>query len=1082
MIGPRSSLRRKLYCFLQCITCTVCCWCIIAQASPWQGLEREGVSIMRGATEAYGKAYDCWSEIESLAVKLAEPSLKQTSRARRLNLAVSMLDSNEFSVLAKGGDDPLRVPVLVTRAGRKIDGKELGEIIRILSLVRQRYPLQHNAEARDLPLVYEALAVLHGIHGDSIQQRADACFRKALAAIEVNSRPSPEGAAAAIRLQFMLRDFKGAWTYSTLHQDLLEKADRDTRLRTLALLARAAKFLGYGDSLLSIRAQISALGGKAEQAPRPRSRFAGLSVGSRAELTLVASGVVRLLASCELRKRDRALLAFIASLSALELGEYALARELLEVDLAGLGYPWLEAAVTSRAGMACELLGDFEGALHLLKRARVLAVSSGAAAFVARLDLNEAAVLMALGKPVVAGERARGLVRSPAAPLEVRIRARILMGAALYERGRSEPERLSQALRVFHAVDRELDADAARKLPGKLELELTNSIYQANILRKQARALGGKEKTDRYRKAISLQDDAMRRAGEAGNTRLSAIAGSNLGELYLESGSYESAEKFTRWSLDRAVDSGQFETQWRCRWYLARIAEKMGRRGEAEEHLGEAVRIVESYRARILDVESKTGFMTDKLDMYRYLVRREMSGGRAARALEFAERSRARALVESMGWRFVTLADPDGSRLYRQYVSLNGRANLSGGGGTMSLLGVRGAREDFNALRERLAAVKQRLQHAALKQPLLGLLVDGAPATAAEIIAELPEDTALLEYFSLGDSLAVFLVQDEKVTVAELKVNPRKLADTVRRYLAGSAADQALSSELYKQLLSPIAARVKKSRVLIIPHGALHRLPFETLTGPGGFQVEKWTISYLQSASLLRYLRLNSVRGGAGGPSVGRKPLKLLALADPDTDYDRDGKPNKVSLVHARNEVAAFSPGFRESVVLSGIQARESVIAALSRGQDVIHFACHGEFYPARPWESTLFLAPGGEGSKTSSRDGRLKAWEIYAMDLKGNRLVTLSGCETGRNEIQGGDDPVGLATAFLHCGAGALLVSLWKVEDAATAELMSLFYDYWIRRGRDRVDALRQAKLAMLKGKYSHPRQWAAFVFVGDR
>ena len=141
-------------------------------------------------------------------------------------------------------------------------------------------------------------------------------------------------------------------------------------------------------------------------------------------------------------------------------------------------------------------------------------------------------------------------------------------------------------------MDRELDADAARKLPGKLELELTNSIYQANILRKQARALGGKEKTDRYRKAISLQDDAMRRAGEAGNTRLSAIAGSNLGELYLESGSYESAEKFTRWSLDRAVDSGQFETQWRCHWYLARIAEKMGRRGEAEEHLGEAVRIL----------------------------------------------------------------------------------------------------------------------------------------------------------------------------------------------------------------------------------------------------------------------------------------------------------------------------------------------------------------------------------------------------------------------------------------------------------------------------------------------------------
>ena len=170
--------------------------------------------------------------------------------------------------------------------------------------------------------------------------------------------------------------------------------------------------------------------------------------------------------------------------------------------------------------------------------------------------------------------------------------------------------------------------------------------------------------------------------------------------------------------------------------------------------------------------------------------------------------------------------------------------------------------------------------------------------------------------------------------------------------------------------------------------------------------------------------------------------------------------------------------------MLGGKQAKESAIAGLSQGQDVIHFACHGEFYPRNPWRSTLFLARGGKTSAgaAGSSDGMLRAWEIYSLDLKGNRLVTLSGCETGRNEIQGGDDPVGIATAFLHCGAGALLVSLWKVEDAATAELMRLFYDNWIRKGRARVDALRQAKLAMLKGKYSHPRQWAAFVFIGDR
>ena len=1040
---------------------------------------------MRAATEAYGKSNDCWSEIESLAEKLAEPSLQQTSRARRLNLAVSMLDSKEFSVLAAGGDDPLRVPVLLTRAGRKMDEKELREIIRILSLARQRYPLQEGAEARDLPLIYEALAVLHRISGDVIQHKADALFRRSLESIESKPEPSAEEAAASIRLRFLLRDFKGAWDLSRLHSELLDKLDHDSRLRNLGYLSRTAEFLGYADRLLQLKRQITELGGKAEQPPRPRSPLAGLSVGSRADMALLAGGIIRLLAACELEKRERLLLAFIASLPALELGEYALVQELLEGDTEGLGYPWLEAAASARIGSACELLGDFEGALHSLKRSREIAAGAGGSpTFTARLDLTAASVLLALGKPVEAGEKARALVRSSAAPAGIRLRARLLMGGSLYERARDEPERLGQALRVFAAVERELDAPGAKDFPGRLELSLVNSIHQANVLRKQAAAQSGSERAGLYHKAISLQDDAMRRAGKAGNYRLSAIAASNLGELYLESGKYESAKKFTLWSLERAADSGQFETEWRCHWYLARIADAMGRAEEADRRLAEAVRLVDSYRARILDVESKTGFMTDKMDLYRYIVRREMRAGRAVRALEFAERSRARALVESMGWRFVTLADSGSSGLYRQYVSLNGRESASRGGRALSVLGVGGKREDFNVLRDRMASVKKRIKAAAGKEPLLGMLVDGAPATAAEIIAELPADTALLEYFSLGDSLAVFLVQDAKVDALELKLSPGKLKDKVRAYLAGSASDPALAGELYRALLEPVASRVKKARVLVIPHGPLHRLPFETLVGPEGLQVEKWTISYLQSASLLRYLRLNSVRGGAGGPSAGKRPLKLLAFADPDTDYDRDGKPNKVRLAHARKEVAAFSPGFRESVVLSGDQAKESVIAGLCRGQDVIHFACHGEFYPARPWESKLFLAPGGSGrsAKPGSRDGLLRAWEIYSLDLKGNRLVTLSGCETGRNKVQGGDDPVGLATAFLHCGAGALLVSLWKVEDAATAELMRLFYDNWIRHGRERVDALRQAKLAMLKGKYSHPRQWAAFVFVGDR
>jgi len=246
-------------------------------------------------------------------------------------------------------------------------------------------------------------------------------------------------------------------------------------------------------------------------------------------------------------------------------------------------------------------------------------------------------------------------------------------------------------------------------LTGALELSLVNSIHRANVLRRQAAGLTGPGRETLYREAIGLQDAAMRQASEAGAHHLSAIAASNLGELYAESGRHDSAVEFTSWALKRASETGQFETEWRCHWYLARIADAQGKLAEADASLAEAARLVDSYRARILDAESKAGFMTDKLDLYRYLVRREISRGRPARALELAERSRARALVESLGWRFVTLADPDSSELYQQYVSLNGREDSARRGRALKVLGVKGKRESFDALRLRMAEVKKRI-------------------------------------------------------------------------------------------------------------------------------------------------------------------------------------------------------------------------------------------------------------------------------------------------------------------------------------------------------------------------------------
>jgi CHAT domain-containing protein len=112
--------------------------------------------------------------------------------------------------------------------------------------------------------------------------------------------------------------------------------------------------------------------------------------------------------------------------------------------------------------------------------------------------------------------------------------------------------------------------------------------------------------------------------------------------------------------------------------------------------------------------------------------------------------------------------------------------------------------------------------------------------------------------------------------------------------------------------------------------------------------------------------------------------------------------------------------------------------------------------------------------------DGKLKASEVYGLDLRQSRLIALSGCETGRGRVSAADDAVSIAAAFLHAGAPSLLVSLWKVEDRATAALMKSFYGRWIGEGKDRARALREAKLDLARGEFPHPRQWGAFVLVG--
>ena len=172
----------------------------------------------------------------------------------------------------------------------------------------------------------------------------------------------------------------------------------------------------------------------------------------------------------------------------------------------------------------------------------------------------------------------------------------------------------------------------------------------------------------------------------------------------------------------------------------------------------------------------------------------------------------------------------------------------------------------------------------------------------------------------------------------------------------------------------------------------------------------------------------------------------------------------------------------------------------------VKHFATHAELNENDPLSSAVLLV------KDAKEDGRLEVREIFGMDLKAN-LVVLSGCETGLGKLSTGDELVGLTRAFIYAGTPSVMASLWKVDDASTAQLMSNFYRNL--KTMTKVEALRQAQLALIRGSgqsellarrgvggigklgetassalpvpsslsisTSHPYFWAPFVLVGD-
>jgi CHAT domain-containing protein len=164
---------------------------------------------------------------------------------------------------------------------------------------------------------------------------------------------------------------------------------------------------------------------------------------------------------------------------------------------------------------------------------------------------------------------------------------------------------------------------------------------------------------------------------------------------------------------------------------------------------------------------------------------------------------------------------------------------------------------------------------------------------------------------------------------------------------------------------------------------------------------------------------------------------------------------------------------FPEAEIYLQKEATKARLVATGPRSDLIHIAAHADVDEVDPLYSAIHLA-SADGSS-----GLLEAHELYSLGFERAPLVSLSACNTGLGRVARGDEILGFTRSFFAAGARTLLVTLWPVEDSATARLMARFYD---RIGPGAADAIREAQLDLLREPTTkHPFFWASFNLIGD-
>ncbi|MGC1241706.1 MAG: CHAT domain-containing protein [Chryseosolibacter sp.] len=343
--------------------------------------------------------------------------------------------------------------------------------------------------------------------------------------------------------------------------------------------------------------------------------------------------------------------------------------------------------------------------------------------------------------------------------------------------------------------------------------------------------------------------------------------------------------------------------------------------------------------------------------------------------------------------------------------------------------------------------------------------------------------------------IALILKKGQQIPLMKVLENGQHLETRYAKFYRNAIQQKIEDGYSYDQYWSAIETELQNKKVIYFsPDGVYNQINLNTLKKPGAdFVINRYDLTILgNSKDLIALKNRKTVAPAKNATLLGFPDYEGPALTPlPGTKIEIDGIAGVLK-----------TAGYQLNV-LTQDKATEGKLKSV-KAPELLHIATHGYFLEDvetagaafginlenandNPLlRSGLMLAgaaktvSGAAAPNLASNDnGILTAYEAMNLNLEGTQLIVLSACETGLGEVKAGEGVYGLQRAFLVAGADALIMSLWKVDDTATQQLMKSFYANWIKL-RNKQKAFKQAQLQLMT-KYREPYYWGAFVMMGQ-